>query len=387
MSVNFGFYHRHYYNLIYTDNTALDGPNAFTPVSIPNPCYTGTVVCGGDQPQTLTVYKIDPSLIGKGAPVIDKNSPNNFRVYNGFEGSFMARLRGNTQVFGGFLMARQISRLCDSGDTTATITFAQASDPNYTIFCDQTQFSVPFRTQIKFGGGTADAWTSTGNRQPEYTRQPLSASVESARPAHREEIQLAGRGKPDVADSGGYLQRSECTSDPGRHDQLRIGARPSDAGAAAEDPHIGSTATFLTEEHSAEIVGFPETAFVGDGLKAVPYRMFRFGGADSVRCRFGTGLPLGSPSSRDFLEQPLPGLTGIVGRKLRWKINHLEVFHKLLEDVRHPTGHSFAKRPFNHDHSRFRRTNERQRIGNGIRRHGGVSGLAQQLAKIREHVV
>ncbi|HEX7793957.1 MAG TPA: hypothetical protein VF456_06375, partial [Vicinamibacterales bacterium] len=152
MSVNFGFYHRHYYNLIYTDNTALDVPNAFTPTSIPNPCYTGTIVCGGDQPQTLTVYKIDPTLIGKGAPVVDKNSPNNYRVYNGFEGSFMARLRGNTQVFGGFLMARQISRLCDSGDTTATITFSQASDPNYTLYCDQTQFKVPFRTQIKFGG-------------------------------------------------------------------------------------------------------------------------------------------------------------------------------------------------------------------------------------------
>jgi hypothetical protein len=152
MSVNFGFYHRHYYNLIYTDNTALDGQNAFTAISIPNPCYTGTVACGGNQPQTLTVYKIDPTLIGKGAPVVDKNSSTNFRVYNGFEGSFMARIRSNTQVFGGFLMARQISRLCDSGDTTATITFAQASDPNYTIFCDQTQFNVPFRTQIKFGG-------------------------------------------------------------------------------------------------------------------------------------------------------------------------------------------------------------------------------------------
>jgi carboxypeptidase family protein len=152
MSVNFGFYHRHYYNLIYTDNTALDVPGAFTAIQIANPCSTGTVVCGGDQPQTLTVYKIDPSLIGKGAPVVDKNSSNNYRVYNGFEGSFMARIRANTQVFGGFLIARQISRLCDSGDTTGTITFAQASDPNYTLYCDQTQFSVPYRTQIKFGG-------------------------------------------------------------------------------------------------------------------------------------------------------------------------------------------------------------------------------------------
>jgi hypothetical protein len=151
-SVSFGYFHRHYYNLIYTDNTALDAPDAFTPVSVPNPCYTGTVTCGGTQPQTLTLYKVNPSLIGKGAPVIDRNSPRNYRVYNGIEGSFVARLGRGAQMFGGFLTARQISNLCDSTDGTATITFSQASDPNYTLYCDQSQFEIPFRTQFKLGG-------------------------------------------------------------------------------------------------------------------------------------------------------------------------------------------------------------------------------------------
>ena len=35
---------------------------AFTPVTIANPCNTGTVACGGSQPSTLTVYKINPAL-------------------------------------------------------------------------------------------------------------------------------------------------------------------------------------------------------------------------------------------------------------------------------------------------------------------------------------
>ncbi|HZT77639.1 MAG TPA: carboxypeptidase regulatory-like domain-containing protein [Vicinamibacterales bacterium] len=153
VSISGGFYHRHYYNLIYTDNTALDVPNAFTPAQIPNPCVSSPVAgCGGSQPATLTVYKINPSLIGKGAPVIDKNSANNYRVYNGVEMSMMARLHGGVQVFGGFLVARQLSNLCDSADGSATIAFAQASDPNYTLYCDQTQFDVPFRTQVKLGG-------------------------------------------------------------------------------------------------------------------------------------------------------------------------------------------------------------------------------------------
>jgi len=152
VSVSFGYFHRHYYNLLFTDNTALDVPDAFTAVSVPNPCFTGTVACGGTQPQTLTLYKINPSLIGKGAPVIDKNSPNNYRVYNGIEASFMARLGGGAQVFGGFLTARQVSNLCDSTDGTGTIAFAQASDPNYTLYCDQSKFDIPFRTQYKLGG-------------------------------------------------------------------------------------------------------------------------------------------------------------------------------------------------------------------------------------------
>jgi Carboxypeptidase regulatory-like domain len=152
VSASLGYYHRHYYNLIYSDNTVLDQAGAFTPVTVANPCLSGTVQCGGTQPSTLTLYKINPALIGKGSPVIDKNSANNYRVYNGIEGSFMARIHGGSQIFGGFLVARQISNLCDSGDGTATITFSQASDPNYTLYCDQSQFDVPFRTQLKLGG-------------------------------------------------------------------------------------------------------------------------------------------------------------------------------------------------------------------------------------------
>jgi hypothetical protein len=153
VSVSGGFYHRHYYNMLYTRNTALDVANAFTPVSVPSPCYAaGSVPCGGTQPQTLTLYRIDPSLIGKGAPVVDTNSRNNYRVYNGIEGSFVARLRGGVQTFGGILLARQLSNLCDSTDGTGTITFAQSSDPNYTLYCDQTQYDIPFRAQYKLGG-------------------------------------------------------------------------------------------------------------------------------------------------------------------------------------------------------------------------------------------
>jgi hypothetical protein len=58
-SASFGYYHGRSYRLIYTDNTALDRPDAFTPFVVPNPCATGTIGCGGTQPQTLTPGAID----------------------------------------------------------------------------------------------------------------------------------------------------------------------------------------------------------------------------------------------------------------------------------------------------------------------------------------
>lgn len=148
MSVSLGFYHRHYYNLIYSDNPLLDQAGAFTPVAVPNPCVGAATPCGGNQPATLTVYQINPALIGKGS-VVDKNSSTDFRSYNGLEGTFMSRLKAGAQVFGGFLVARQFSNLCDP---TNIGSFANASDPNFTTFCDQTLYDMAYRTQLKVGG-------------------------------------------------------------------------------------------------------------------------------------------------------------------------------------------------------------------------------------------
>jgi hypothetical protein len=75
------------------------------------------------------------------------------RVYNGFEETFMWRYKG-AQVFGGASTQRQVSNNCQSTNVgSTTVQFANASDPNYAgNFCDQSQFSIPFVTQVKLGG-------------------------------------------------------------------------------------------------------------------------------------------------------------------------------------------------------------------------------------------
>jgi carboxypeptidase family protein len=147
VSVSVGYYRRAYYNLIYADNPVLDAPNAFTAATLANPCATGTIACSGVAPSTVTVYAINPALIGLGT-ITDKNSPNNTRVYNGFEETFMARL-GEAHFFGGVNTQRQVSNSCQTMGTT----FASASDPNSAgPFCDQTKYDIPFVTQMKIGG-------------------------------------------------------------------------------------------------------------------------------------------------------------------------------------------------------------------------------------------
>jgi len=152
LSVSFGYFRRSYKNIIYSDNAALDVPGAFTPITIANPCLTVTnplAACGGTYPNTTTVYSINPALSGVGT-VIDRNTNRDSRVFNGLETQFMARGRGAT-VFGGTSTSKQVSNNCDLPLTIGS-TFAAASNPNATIFCDQTQFPIPYQTQVKVGG-------------------------------------------------------------------------------------------------------------------------------------------------------------------------------------------------------------------------------------------
>jgi carboxypeptidase family protein len=156
ISVNVGYFRRSWHNLISSDNPVLDQPGAFTPYTIANPCAGGTINCGGVAPPTITVYAINPALIGQGY-VVDTNSTTNSRVYNGFEETFLARL-GEGQFYGGVNTQRQVMNSCQSttlngGFSAAVGGFTAASNPNFAgNFCDQTKYDIPFVTQIKVGG-------------------------------------------------------------------------------------------------------------------------------------------------------------------------------------------------------------------------------------------
>jgi hypothetical protein len=131
VSVATGFYHRRYYNLLYTQNvkTTFDD---YTLVNVPNPYVPGT---------TVPVYNIRPDRIGAAfTDLVDFTSSQNDEVYNGFDATLTARLGRGANLTAG--MASGLSR-------TST---CQVQDPNSLLFCNQNDYDIPWNKQFKLSG-------------------------------------------------------------------------------------------------------------------------------------------------------------------------------------------------------------------------------------------
>ncbi len=70
---------------------------------------------------------------------VDSTSSDMKRWYNGFDMSFNARLRGGVRAFGGLSIERSLNDVCVSA----------ASDPNRSLYCDQSKSGIPWQKQLK----------------------------------------------------------------------------------------------------------------------------------------------------------------------------------------------------------------------------------------------
>lgn len=132
-SVTFSYFRRDYKQLIWTDNLAVS-PSDYTPITIANPL-------GGE---AITIYNLNRAKLGL-VDNLDQNSSNNYRKYNGFDVNFNSRMNALT-MFGGVSLGRQISNTCE------------VEDPNFLRFCDQSQYDIPYMTQIKLNGSYQLPW-------------------------------------------------------------------------------------------------------------------------------------------------------------------------------------------------------------------------------------
>jgi hypothetical protein len=87
---------------------------------------------------TIPVWLPKPGVASQVAN-IDSTSDDMKRAYNGFDMSFNARMRGGIRAFGGFSVERTINDVCVSA----------ASDPNRSLYCDQSDSGIPWQKQFK----------------------------------------------------------------------------------------------------------------------------------------------------------------------------------------------------------------------------------------------
>jgi hypothetical protein len=141
-----GYYHRKYYNLTWTQNRAVNPNQDYTPFTIVGPSDP-RLPKGGSE--VITLYNLKPSKLGLVDNLLTVSTTNT-QVYDGFEVSTNARLKG-AFFFGGVTVERYTapgSGLVGIASSTSS-NLCQVPNPNQLRFCN---IVPPFRPLFKFSG-------------------------------------------------------------------------------------------------------------------------------------------------------------------------------------------------------------------------------------------
>ncbi len=143
VSVGGSYFRRRYYDLIFTNNLAVDPVAGYIPITINgpvNPLLPG----GGGQP--FTIYNLRPELLGVVKNQF-QNSSTNERVYDSFEVNFNAPLPRNGFVLSSWTALKVRVNQCQFSNPNSI-----AGGQTGALYCDST---LPFRHIYKLSGGLA----------------------------------------------------------------------------------------------------------------------------------------------------------------------------------------------------------------------------------------
>jgi len=121
------YYHINFKNITMRLNSLLD-ENSYNRFEVVSP-LDGSVI---------PAWIIKPEFRGQVANV-DSTSKDMKRTYNGVDLNFNARLPRGVRAFGGYNTERSINNTC----------VAAQSDPNRSLYCDQSQSGIPWQKQFK----------------------------------------------------------------------------------------------------------------------------------------------------------------------------------------------------------------------------------------------
>lgn len=145
VSMAFEWYRNDFKRLIERNNMLRDF-NSYNPVDVVAP-----------DGQVVRVFDVKPEF-RSAVQNIDRTEDDFKRVYNGFDLSFNARMRGGLRLFGGFNLERTLADTCSVG-----------TDPNFQLYCNQWDSGIPWQKQFKatavyplpwYGITVSGAWQS-----------------------------------------------------------------------------------------------------------------------------------------------------------------------------------------------------------------------------------
>ncbi|HYR45032.1 MAG TPA: carboxypeptidase regulatory-like domain-containing protein, partial [Terriglobia bacterium] len=134
-------------NILERNNTLRPGTMT-GPASVSNPSYRPVSVFSPIDGSAITMYDPISPAVQQAVANVDTNDPNIKSVYTGFEFNFNAKLPRGGRVFGGSSTDRAVMNMCSAATT----------NPNFLVYCDQSKYGIPWRTQFKLVGTYPLPW-------------------------------------------------------------------------------------------------------------------------------------------------------------------------------------------------------------------------------------
>ena len=127
VSVGAGYYRRTFKDILLTDFVDRSQADS-TPFTVVSPL----------DGELITAYNLSPAKLSLTQTLDTNASSARKQIYNGYEFSMNARVRGGVTIFGGLSLQH-----------TATVTCDQPDDPNLLRFCDQRETGRPVQKDFK----------------------------------------------------------------------------------------------------------------------------------------------------------------------------------------------------------------------------------------------
>src|SRR5262249_48006031 len=147
VAVTAEFFRSYAKNILERNNTLRPGTMT-GPSSVDNPSYKPVTVFSPIDGHAITMYDTISQAVQAAVANVDTNDPNLKNVYTGFEFNFNAKLPHGGRIFGGSSPDRSVANTCRAAKRNA----------NILIYCDQSQYGIPWRTQFKLVGTYPLPW-------------------------------------------------------------------------------------------------------------------------------------------------------------------------------------------------------------------------------------